>query len=196
MRLYLYLEKNEYVSTWANGGIVPLKLASTYHSEERNGIYTPDELLQRYIKGTSLEVVEQLFGKQGKGGSTELNIGTIIMNNQIVGRNVKYLSKLEDSLILFLSTKLDKKIAERMNKSACVEITNINKLISTITKQIGVTAIAKKCDYTLFENRNHFLKSVLDCWQEEYRIVWKNIKKSIEVQIPKGCAKDISHLIK
>lgn len=188
--MYLYLKKEEFKDTWLNGGIIPLKLASTYLSEERSEIYTPDELLQQSLRNVPAHVIEQIFGKSVNNAKLEIHGGSISLNG-LTFNNVHLKRHLEDSLILCLSTKLDKQIADRLGKKACVEIINLDKLNREISSQIGVTGIANKCDYTIFDDRNHFLKSVLDSWQEEFRIVWKGVEKSVEVKIPKGVTRDV-----
>jgi hypothetical protein len=41
--MFLYLNEVSYANAWTTGGVVPLSLASKYHSEERAGTMTPDE---------------------------------------------------------------------------------------------------------------------------------------------------------
>ena len=194
MKLYLYLEKIEFVSSWTEGGEIPLNLASKYKSDERIGIFTPDEVLQQHLENAPIEAINALGKISGDARVRMFNVTIQVGANQY--KNVNYYRGTEDALILCLSTKLDKNLAKKLNKTACIEITDLKKLIHEFSKQIGVTGISGLCEYTLTDNRNHFLKSVLDSWQEEFRIVWKGIRDSKMVKVPKGIAKDITEKIK
>lgn len=45
LKVYLYLEKEEWADAWVNGGEIPITPASNYQSDERIGTMTPDENL-------------------------------------------------------------------------------------------------------------------------------------------------------
>lgn len=192
--MYRYLEKEEHKDAWINGGLIPLSLASSYLSQERSGIFTPDELLQQSLKNAPAQIIEHVFGTSVNNARLEIHGASIIVDG-IKFNNVRLTRQLEDSLVICLSTKLDKKIAERLGKKACVEIINVERLNKEISKQLGVNGMPGTCHYTIFDDRNHFLKSVLDCWQEEYRVVWTGIEKSVWVKLPKGIAKDVTNSI-
>jgi len=45
----------------------------------------------------------------------------------------------------------------------------------------------RDCEYTDSHQRNHFLKSAKDKWQDEFRVFWKGNKMRM-VKIPAGTA--------
>ena len=45
MENFLYLTESEWAKTWVVGGEIPIKLASSYLSDNREGVMTPDENL-------------------------------------------------------------------------------------------------------------------------------------------------------
>lgn len=71
------------------------------------------------------------------------------------------------------------------------------KLKKYIDEQLGCVGIYQRCEYTKTHQRNHFLKSKDDAWQQEYRIFWDTVKhcnkggliKEIWVDVPKNAAK-------
>ena len=46
MRKYLYLTDQWMATTWIEGGVVPVYVASTYQGRERSGTRAPDEVQQ------------------------------------------------------------------------------------------------------------------------------------------------------
>jgi hypothetical protein len=171
MEKYLYLIKKEWVSTWIDGGEIPISLASTYLSDARDGTQTPDEN-RIHESNVDLESLEPMI-KLGKGAS----IGSFTMTNSTFnGQRIpdildaKYI--LEDGLILSFCNKKSKNIAQRLGKEACVKILDIAALKEIIDEQLGIEGTMGPCEYTTDHQRNHFLKSSADSWQDEYRIFW------------------------
>lgn len=82
-------------------------------------------------------------------------------------------------------------IARRLEKLACVKIPDTDRLKSIIDKQLGVEGIAKPCEYTSGYERDHFLKSVADGWQDEFRIFWPYGRGPVTVDLPTGIAEKI-----
>ena len=187
MHKYLYLTYPEWANAWTEGGIIPINLASSYKSTDRDGIYTPDETI---IDHSSIDksVLEPAISIEGN----HRNI--VITNPQIAGKTLPSRIELtryeDDELILSFCNKKSNFIARELGKRACVKILSIDKLKEAIDKQLGAEGIAKDCMYTSTRNRDHFTKSMEDCWQEEYRIFW-NIKTTREVILPKGIAKRV-----
>ncbi len=185
MKKYLYLQFENYAETWVNGGKIPLFKASKYKREDRQGIYTPDE---NQIDNSSHG--DEVFGGMISFGSdVQGSIGSISAPGFHI-ENILLDRRLEDGLILCLANRRSNYIAKKLKKEACVEITDIVALKNILDEQIGQIGVMGKCRYTDLHHRNHFLKSSLDSWQDEFRIFWKDAE-DIEVTIPKGLAKRI-----
>lgn len=188
MEKFLYLTKPEWVDAWVNGGTVPLSCASSYLSVERHQTKTPDENL---IDTSSHDVksLEPLVRIVSEGGAslTNISIGKVINNGMLVAQDILINRQYEDGLILCVSNRKSNFIAKRFGKFACVRILDINLLKDALDEQIGVVSQMGKCSYTTGHLRNHFLKSSLDSWQDEFRLFWPN-QAAREVIIPKGTA--------
>jgi hypothetical protein len=96
----------------------------------------------------------------------------------------------EDGLILSFSNALDTAIARRLGKLACVEILDTMALKRLIDTQLGVVGYANNCQYTHDHQRNHFLKSNEDAWQEEYRMFWP-VLLATTVSLPPNVGRQI-----
>ncbi|MEQ0036418.1 hypothetical protein ABLU74_04700 [Klebsiella sp. GG_Kp161] len=185
MEKYLYLTELSWVEPWVNGGVIPLKCASSYKSIERHGIFTPDENLI----DTSTHDINQFASAISIENSSVTFFGGEI--NGIKLPNVmKIERKTEDGLVLCLANRRSNYIAKRLGKKACVKIFNIFELKEVLDEQIGVCCLMDKCEYTKTHLRNHFLKSELDSWQEEYRLFWPGVEAA-EVKIKKNMAMQI-----
>ena len=184
MRRYLYLAKREWAETWVQGGQIPISLASTYKAVERIGVFTPDENL---IHISPVDV----SGLRRFGLNFQNVRGLTFKGNRFNGEllpdfeNADYYN--EDGLILSFSNVISSEIMTRLEKVACVAILDIQRMKELFDKQIGVPGIAKDCEYTLDHQRNHFLKSQQDAWQQEYRIFWAS-NTPISVHMPLGLA--------
>jgi hypothetical protein len=183
---YLYLSEVEWSNAWINGGEIPISLASTYINKERDGILTPDENLIHEspvnLKGLSP------FLHFAEGASIRhLTITNSRFNGVRIPDIVNAGYYVEDGLILSFCNSLSGEVAKKLKKKACVKITNIEKLRKSIDRQLGFKGIMKECEYTNGHQRNHFLKSVEDSWQDEYRIFWKYPTNKV-VKIPSGLA--------
>lgn len=185
MEKYLYLTELSWVEPWVNGGVVPLKCASSYKSIERHGIFTPDENLI----DTSTHDINQFASVISIENSSVTFFGGEI--NGIKLPNVMKIDrKTEDGLVLCLANRRSNYIAKRLGKKACVKIFNIYELKDMLDEKIGVCSLMDKCEYTKTHLRNHFLKSELDSWQEEYRIFWPGVEAA-EVKIKRDMAMQI-----
>lgn len=186
MKKYLYLTEHEWANSWINGGEIPLKLASTYLSDKRDGTLTPDENL---IHKSEFPINEyQQYGIAIKD-CKDITITGFLHDGQKTPdvHNADYYT--EDGLILSFSNTYNKDIAKNLGKKSCVKINNMKRLKHIIDKQLKSVGEMKKCLYTDDHNRNHFLKSDLDMWQDEFRIFWNITKfKSINIVIPSGIA--------
>lgn len=185
---YLYLTRTEWAETWVAGGSVPIALASTYRSIERAGTLTPDENLIH-------ESPVDISSLRQSGYHFENVKGLTFIGNTSNGRllpsfrNANYYS--EDGLILSFSNTLSIAVCERLGKAACVALLNVDDLKACIDSQLGVVGTAKDCQYTSDHQRNHFLKSVQDGWQQEFRIFWPGTE-SRTVVLPPGLARHAS----
>ncbi len=192
MEKYLYLTCPEWTDAWVNGGKIPLNLASAYKSVGRDGIYTPDENvilscthdLEKLSPSVSIQV-------DGNARMRNVSIGKIIQDGKQIAKNV-HLDELanEDGVILSLCNRKSNSIAQRLKKRAAVKILDVDDLKAVIDEQLGKESIAESCKYTSDHNRNHFLKSVDDEWQDEFRLFWVQ-QERVEVELPKGMAKRI-----
>lgn len=186
MKKYLYLNRKEWVSPWTKGGVVPLYQASRYLSDEREGVFTPDENLidtsTHDIKAHGDLVI------MSEGGMVAFH--DPIINGVHHPGTIKFEQRVEDGLVLCLANKKSTALAIKMGKEACIEISNIHQLKCHLDKQIGVVGVMKACEYTEGHQRNHFLKSHLDAWQDEFRIFWPGVN-TIRVAIPGGIAKEV-----
>lgn len=175
---YIYLTEKEWVEAWEKGGTVPINPASAYVSDIREGTRTPDETLQRTIRGMPDWVVGAGTGRgpfriQPGGGLTIQNIGIQIGDGPVCDIADGHADcRFEDGLILSLSTELDGKIAHRLGKKACVRIRCMACLIEALDEQLGVSCRWGAVHYRDGYARNHFLKSAADAWQKEYRLLW------------------------
>jgi hypothetical protein len=182
---YLYLKEVKYVDAWVNGGMVPISLASTYLAGKRDGIYTPDENLIHESAVPIPSLKQHGIIIEAAENITITNITSNgVKQPDII--NANYYK--EDGLILSFSNICSEEIAKEMEKKACVEIINIEKLRQIIDKQLGCKGIMDTCKYTSDHNRNHFLKSYKDSWQNEFRIFWKTTNEQW-VKIPRNSAK-------
>ena len=188
--MYLYLERQEYVETWLNGGEIPLYMASKYKSSDRKGVNTPDEVIQRQSEGMfDQKNFNKIINLENAKGKIKIKIGLVQLGNEIIGENISINQNFEDVLLFCVSTELSNLISRKLNKPYCVEIIDFQKLKSIMDKQIGIIGNNDICRYTKENNRNHFLKSKEDVWQKEYRIIWKNIKGEKSITIPSGICK-------
>lgn len=180
MKKYLYLARHSFVSTWVNGGIVPLSLSSKFLSEERSGTQTPDET-KAYQSPIDLDSLHPYI-KVGTALGMRIVGGTV--NGQPMP-SVYHASKYTAvGLILCFSNRFDRVIATKLKKAACVEIQDIDFLKTRLDDQLGVEGIMGACEYTDGYERGHFLKHKEDDWQDEFRIFWPIVKNNAEVMIP------------
>lgn len=186
MKKYLYLTKPEWVFPWIRGGVVPLFQASTYLSDERDGVMTPDENLID-TSTHDIKAYGNLARIQG-GGCISFTYSTI--NGVFHPGTIKFEQRVEDGLVLCLANSKSSEIARRLGKRACVEISDVEHLKRYLDRQLGIESAMRACEYTNGHNRNHFLKSSLDSWQDEFRIFWPGAK-STRVSIPSGMAKKV-----
>jgi hypothetical protein len=187
MEKYLYLTKVKWADTWINGGEIPIYLASTYLHNQREGTLTPDENLVHESPVNLKSFSPTMHIEDGKN----LNFKNCSFGGQIIPDIVNANYYTEDGLILSFCNRFSKDIAKGLGKKACVKITNLEKLKSEIDKQLGVEGVNKECEYTYDHQRNHFLKSKEDSWQEEYRIFWKYPKGTV-VKILVGIAEFVA----
>jgi hypothetical protein len=186
MEKFLYLNEIDHISAWVSGGGVPLKLASSYRSRERQGSRTPDECAERDCPTDPDEAWRGL--SRVLVGATPDNCD--VEDVKLIGQGATWLTdRYEDGLILCLSNSFDiEKHANRYPKDACVRILDVDALRRALDEQLGVESEMRACEYTTGKNRGPFLKSVADDWQEEFRLYWKDIQEAKRVELPAGLA--------
>lgn len=188
---YLYLTKLAWAETWVRGGRIPISPASTYLSKQRDGNLTPDK---NVIHDAPVDVTKLAGIRIAPGtnivGLTIRNTGSGNVRNPDFA-NANYYR--EDGIILSFASRNRLSIAKRLNKEACVELLDMEALKDAFDRQLGQTSTMKACDYTTDHRRNHFLKSVEDAWQCEYRIFWP-LPKMMEVVVPAGLARRVEIL--
>ncbi len=183
-RLFLYLGDLKFADAWVAGGKIPISLASTYKSESRGGTMTPDENLI-YTFARPLEEFQELI--TFVPGMPIRNL--TICGNSANGKplpNVYNASRyVEDGLILSFCHKASDEIMQRLGKVCCVQITEPGLLLRSIEAQLGPVDNVAPCAYTSGHQRDHFLKSEEDSWQDEFRLFWKKTDEPIVwVEIP------------
>lgn len=195
--LYKYLPKKEFISTWLDGGIIPLKLASSFFSTERSKTQTPDE---NRIINLKTKLSDDDFNRSYKI-STTTNLNIQISGNRIIKNGIlvddgstNFKQKMIDGYVMSFSTKLSRQIANKFEMPFVIKITDLEKLKNTINAQISLPFSEGLCSYTSKIDRCVFLKGIDDEWQREYRFFWKvNNSSSNEVfiEIPKNIAKQV-----
>jgi hypothetical protein len=211
--LYLYLAQKSYVETWVGGGSVPIYPARKYLGE-RDGIQTPDEISQVSITGApdGIRPEHIAFGNGGPPtGIRFVNaIGARVQNIGIEGvaierklvRDVTISHYEEDAYVLCFSRTLDASIAARMvdekkrPKLACVEIIDPSTFFKYVDRQLGGGGEMGVIGYVTDLKRNHFTKSVLDLWQDEFRFLWRLPDKGVRwIDISPGTARLVWELV-
>jgi hypothetical protein len=184
MGKYLYLTEQSWADTWVNGGRVPLSLASTYKSLEREGTNTPDETLMVKTNRDPRDIPSVFFSEnlQFKNLNFHGNVAFGVAAPNVTGDRF-----IDDGIILSLSNVKSSAICQRLHKATCVRILDFQNLKTTIDSQLGVEGMALSCKYTKGHNRNHFLKSTMDKWQKEFRIFWR-YRTPVWVELPPGIA--------
>jgi hypothetical protein len=186
MSLYLYLNEHWHADTWVGGGMIPISPASTYKSLDRSGIYTPDENLI-HKSDVDLKSFGRAIHIDPGADIRELTMRGARIGGVLIPDIIDADYYEDDGLILSFCRRFKKPIARRMKKKACVKILDIGRLKSEIDEQLGAISLAAYCQYTHDHQRNHFLKSNLDRWQEEFRLFWP-ITEKVDVQISAGTA--------
>jgi len=184
---YLYLTKIEWASAWVDGGIIPLSMASKYRRMDRDGIYTPDENLI-HDSPVDLRALSQFIGERPQVKNITFAGNTLNGVPLPEVRNASFYT--EDGLIQSFCNVFDVEIARRFGKEACVRIYDINKLRKYLDKRLGRRSQYGECKYTHDHQRGHFLKSVDDSWQQEYRFFWPD-KRDRSISLPSGVAEVI-----
>lgn len=170
--------------TWVKGGEIPIRLASAYLNNERSGIMTPDENLIHDSNVDIRSLSPAIHMENVKG----INMTNVVINGVRIPdiNNASYYR--EDGLILSFCNRESEAIARELGKQCCVRVSKLKELRKCIDAQVGVKGIMGPCEYTEDHQRNHFLKSVEDSWQEEYRMFWR-YPNDTKVVIPSGHAK-------
>jgi hypothetical protein len=87
---------------------------------------------------------------------------------------------------------VDADAAGRMGKAACVRILSVERLKAVLDAQVGAESRSGRCIYTDEQRQiDHFVKTLHDRWQNEYRLVWSGITEAREVELPSGIAESV-----
>ncbi|MES2173289.1 MAG: hypothetical protein V4523_05010 [Pseudomonadota bacterium] len=189
----IYLNHVSHVEAWTQGGAIPISPASRYRSQDRKGVFTPDENIIRHTDNNP----DWAFYAPNDGpvpirvtGNARVHFG----NSVYVGGYGHGMARLtgtfsqsfEDGLILSLSQKPVRKWIDE-GKNACVEIVDLDRLIGVLNDAIGYKCTAQSVEYTKGIQRNHFLKSDEDAWQCEFRLFWAKSAPEVSwVMLPPG----------
>lgn len=184
-KVYLYLTKPEWADAWLNGGDIPISLASSYRSDDRGGVHTLDENRIHQSPVDFAELRTLGLNLDDVKGVTFRNV--VVDDYHIPDFSGADFYK-DDGLILSFCNVADRTILTRLEKAVCVVISDIHGLKQLIDNQLGNVGEAGYCEYTSDHQRNHFLKSAEDQWQEEYRLFWP-IKEPTTVTLPPGVAR-------
>lgn len=175
---------------WIYGGSIPLFPARTYLNEERKGTSTPDELI-RTSKGATVHDVSR-FIKHPLGASITIKDLSIGFNDGRGLLPVDYESKPISGYILSLSNNYNRDTQTKLEKACCMKIKDVNTLSNALANQLGVACESGPISYTTSDNRDVFLKSWKDRWQDEYRLFFpimaENCFDRVFVNLPVGIA--------
>ena len=171
--------------------MIPIPLASRFVSETREGTCTPDENLT-HRSNVDLTTLSPWIHISTSSNVISLNIIGSTENGVPMSDIVDGTYAHEDGLILSLSNRCDREIAERLGKEGCVEILNVSHLKNILYQQLGLESTMRACEYTDLHQRNHFLKSTEDAWQEEFRLFWPIVLNDAKVNLPAGIARRIT----
>lgn len=187
--LYKYLER-QYMNSWINGGLLPLKPATSYLAQEseRKGNLTPDE--GKTLKGDGLtnDRYAELREKADE---------RVVIHARLVKLESVYISHfIQDTwngLVLCFSTVEDRRICTQFDKyDTCILIPDEDALFAHISAELGVEGRAGNCKYTEEPHRDVFQKSTKDGWQQEYRMFWPVTEPELRwVSIPAGTAHEL-----
>jgi hypothetical protein len=186
----LYLTRREWAATWIQGGKIPIHPSSTYRSQERRGKFTPDENLIRQYSH-DIRGLEPYISIQG--AHKNIRIGKLTINGRELASNFLSSRYEEDGAVLCFSNTFSAEVGRRLGKTAAIRIMDMIALKSIIDSQVGTIGEMGPCEYTTSEQRNHFLKSIEDSWQDEFRIFWP-IQQRVDAIIPPGLAEYICDL--
>ncbi|MGF6116713.1 hypothetical protein ABIE30_000619 [Janthinobacterium lividum] len=190
LQKYLYLTKPEWQHAWIHGGEIPITAASSYLSDVREGTMTPDENLIHESTFDLHQLPDFIFGKnpQIRGGVT---FKGCTVNGVPIPDFVNARRFHEDGAILSFCDNMDAEIMRRFGKTCCVRILDVHRLKAVIDEQVGLISKMGPCKYTIDHQRNHFLKSSKDSWQQEYRIFWKDTSTR-NVTLPPGISEAVT----
>jgi hypothetical protein len=192
MEKYLYLSKPEFADAWINGGKVPLSPAGKYLRQERGGIYTPDE---NRLLNADADVALLPPGSYSTGAKAVFSKGNTYNGGRLP--DMVAVNGYQEALIHCMSNDVDADAAGRMGKVACVRILSVERLKAALDAQVGSESRAGRCLYTDEERQiDHFVKTLHDRWQNEYRLVWPGIDEERWVDLPPGIAEAVELDIK
>jgi hypothetical protein len=188
---FLYLTKEHWRLAWNHGGVIPIFPARKYLSEERSGTLTPDERIRTSKGAASVADISKGF-KFPLGMSVSIKNLSINLNDGRGALPVDYETKPIIGYIISLSNNYSRTTQVKLGKECCIKIKDVDSLCSVIAAQLGVIGQHKRVLYTVSDDRDVFLKSSADHWQDEYRLFFPvETKHSVAptwVNIPSGTA--------
>ncbi|RSE91753.1 hypothetical protein [Achromobacter aegrifaciens] len=183
-KLFLYLGDVKFAETWVGGGKIPINLASSYKSDTRGGVMTPDENLI-YAFARPVEEYQNVIAFSPSVQIHNLTIVGCSVDGRPLSNEYGASRYVEDGLILSFCQTASYEIMQRLGKVCCVQVIQPDLLLNSIEAQLGPVSKVGPCRYTSDHRRNHFLKSDEDSWQDEFRFFWKKTDEpTVWVDIP------------
>lgn len=189
---FKYIESRHAVA-WVDGGSIPIHSVRRFQAGVRDGMHTPDEVMQRKLEGLS----ESQIGNYVTAKATSRAIlrihGGVYEGGVKVGENVTFEQVPDDGIVLCLARRNHRPILDHLKKSdpTCIEVLDPLRLYALICEQLGQEGLVANCSYTSTILRNHFLKSKLDEVLEEFRMFWP-LADTAWVQLPPGIGRIVA----
>jgi hypothetical protein len=189
---YLYLSKREWADAWINGGEVPIALASTYKRDHRFGTLTPDETVIHESAVDLTKLSPMVHMGPGAGVRNFTMVGCRFNGHRIPDiKRASYYTN--DGCILSFCNNYSREVGRKLGKAVCIKVLDVQQLFTHLSEQLGCEGAMDVCQYTSDHRRNHFLKSVEDAWQDEFRMFWP-LNNPATVRIPSGTAEFVSNI--
>lgn len=183
--LYLYLSELAWAKPWIEGGAVPVFPAKKYLAEERQGTSTPDEIRQERWDGAGKDDLANaiVIGP----GCKDIRIISSSVNGRILP-DTRIDNYFEHASILCFSSVMSDNLMQQLEKKCCLEIVDLERLINEFSNAFG-NAFFGYVKYTDGKERSHFMKSDLDSWMSEYRLVCPGDRDVVSLNLPQGIAR-------
>lgn len=183
---FKYVE-SKYAESWVQGGRLPINSVSYFQAEVRNGIFTPDERIQRKLEGMTEERHRKYVGTSPTAKIIQRIYGSVYEGGVKVAEGVNFEQIPDEGIVLCFARRNRRSILDHLKKNApvCIEILDVRRLYDLICEQLDHEGLVANCSYTSTINRNHFLKGKPDEVMEEFRMFWP-IADTASVELPPG----------